>query len=720
MARRYGLASQRLTRLAERWTNDGEVPCHRATASSYGKPDLCHGCLVLWSWPRSGIPARLCLAAIELIKTGRYSPAEEQLLTALTDPSPAVRRDSERELIRLYRYQGRFHDVRPLIRASWCRARQPALVLKELWGFDLAPKPVDLLKSSLRAADQDDDRVWLGWANHAILIGQFDEARSWLERCLSRRPDDLAVWQAQLDLALATGDVGGFWTAAPHLPAARFDLAEVLAYGAWLAASNHDPEREERVLSSLIGCDPGDAKALERLAVLNAEAGRHREAEVLHRGGARSKPGPRKVPPNPPGWRGRAEPEPQVMAELSAKLGRTFDAQAWSILAEAGLGARGGDPPGSTPEGSSLLPDSLVDQATALSAAYGIVAERLTRAGPTLGERLADLRPASVARQAKTTRAGVVRSEAESKKVVADFVDDAQAAGLRFQLESGHTAQHLLPETMSGGVGLIDFDGDGWLDVYCVQGGALADAPGGQGTAPPAAGDRLFRNQGNGTFEDVTEKTGIARIAWGRGYGHGVAVGDYDNDGQPDLFVSRLMTYSLYRNRGDGSFEDVTQSAGLAGRRDHPTSAAWADLDNDGDLDLYVCHYMIWDPAHPPICQDMEGRIYYCHPLKVSPAPDHVFRNGGGRFVDVTAVSGCAETEGRGLGVIAADLDGDHRIDLFVANDSTVNYLYRNQGGFHFEETAIQAGVEAPASRVDTRPAWASRVVILMATADPT
>ena len=155
------------------------------------------------------------------------------------------------------------------------------------------------------------------------------------------------------------------------------------------------------------------------------------------------------------------------------------------------------------------------------------------------------------------------------------------------------------------------------------------------------------------------------------------------------------MTYSLYRNRGDGTFDDVTKSAGLAARRDHPTSAAFADLDNDGDLDLYVCHYMIWDPAHPMICQDKRGRVYHCHPLKVSPSPDHVFRNDGGRFVDVTATSGCAETEGRGMGVVAADLDGDHRIDLFVANDSTANYLYRNRGGFHFEEIGIQAGVGA-------------------------
>src|SRR5262249_24597638 len=162
-----------------------------------------------------------------------------------------------------------------------------------------------------------------------------------------------------------------------------------------------------------------------------------------------------------------------------------------------------------------------------------------------------------------------------------------------------------------------------------------------------------------GHFEDATDRTGIKRIAWGQGYGLGVTVGDYDNDGHPDLFVTRVANYALYRNRGDGNFEDVTEYAGLAGHRDNPTSAAFADLDNDGDLDIYVCHYMLWDPANPQLCPTENGDYFYCSPHKVQPAPDHVFRNGGGRFVDVTAAAGCAETEGHGLGVVAADLDGN-------------------------------------------------------------
>jgi hypothetical protein len=481
--------------------------------------------------------------------------------------------------------------------------------------------------------------------------------------------------------------------AVPYLPAAGFGRAEVLAYRAWLAASNHDREREKAALSSLIECDPGNANALERLAILKVESGRHVEAEALHRRRdeiTEARDRSVQILQNGLNVPNRAH----VLAELSAKLGRTFDAQAWTILAEAGLGDLSGVRY-LTSEGSSPLPPSSVARARALSAQYALAGDDVARAGTMLSERLADLRPARLARQAKTTPRGVGRSDAKSQKFAPAFVDDAQAAGLYFQLENGQSEQHLLPETMSGGVGLIDFDGDGWLDVYCVQGGARTDSPGGPASARTPDGDRLFRNRGDGTFEDVTEKTGVARIAWGQGYGHGVAVGDYDNDGWPDLFVTRLMTYSLYRNQGNGTFEDVTTSAGLAGRRDHPTSAAWADLDNDGDLDLYVCHYMIWDPAHPTLCQDENGKSQYCYPRKVSPSADHVFRNDGHRFVDVTAQSGCAEKEGRGMGVVAADVDGDQRIDLFVANDSTANYLWRNQGGFHFEETGIQAGVAA-------------------------
>ncbi len=244
----------------------------------------------------------------------------------------------------------------------------------------------------------------------------------------------------------------------------------------------------------------------------------------------------------------------------------------------------------------------------------------------------------------------------------------------------------------SGGVGLIDYDGDGFIDVYCVQGGPFPPISGKSGS-----GDKLFRNRGNGSFTDVTRDTGIGGMV--PGYGHGIAVGDYDNDGRPDLFITRWRSYALYHNRGDGTFEDVTRQAGLGGDRDWPTSAAFADFDNDGDLDLYVCHYGAWDPEHPEICKDPSGTIVLtCDPRRVKPLPDHAFRNDTGRFVDVTAAAGLIEHDGRGLGIVAADVDGDRRIDLFVANDSTANLLFRNLGGFRFEEVGHAAGVAANAA----------------------
>ncbi len=284
------------------------------------------------------------------------------------------------------------------------------------------------------------------------------------------------------------------------------------------------------------------------------------------------------------------------------------------------------------------------------------------------------------------------------------FDDLAEASGLRFVFENGRSPQRQIPETTSGGVGLLDYDGDGWLDVYVVQGGAF---PPREAATAANGGDRLFRNRGDGTFEDVSAASGIARLS--RGYGHGVTVGDFDNDGHPDLFVTRWRAYVLFRNRGDGTFEDVTGRAGLDGDRDWPTSAAFADLDGDGDLDLYVCHYLVWDAEHPTLCKRTTvaarservepGQDYnYCTPRPFPALADHLFRNDGGRFVDVTAEAGIVDRDGRGLGVVAADLDEDGRVDLFVANDTTANYLWHNQGGMKFEELGTSSGVACNAA----------------------
>jgi hypothetical protein len=240
---------------------------------------------------------------------------------------------------------------------------------------------------------------------------------------------------------------------------------------------------------------------------------------------------------------------------------------------------------------------------------------------------------------------------------------------------------------MSGGVALLDYDADGWLDVFFPQGGRLADDP-----LEPRPIDRLFRNNHDGTFSDVSEAAGFANLP--RDYTLAATVGDVDNDGRPDLFLSQLTAYTLLRNNGDGTFSDITEKAGLGGRRDNPSSAAFADLDNDGDLDLYVTHYMVFDPENPVLCQGENGEYLYCDPSRVTPAPDHLFRNNGdATFTDVTAEAGLTDPDGRGLGVVAADLDDDGLLDLFVANDGTANYLFHNLGNLKFEEVGLASGV---------------------------
>ena len=266
------------------------------------------------------------------------------------------------------------------------------------------------------------------------------------------------------------------------------------------------------------------------------------------------------------------------------------------------------------------------------------------------------------------------------------FVDVTRQSGVAFRHENGYTGQYKYLEIMGAGVGLFDYDGDGLLDLYFVNGNHIGPQ------ASPGIINRLYRNNGDWTFTDVTDKVGVGHS----GYGQGCCVGDYDNDGDPDLFVSNFGTDVLYRNNGDGTLVDVTAQVGLA-RPGWGQSCSFLDYDRDGWLDLYVQNYLQLDPTKVVKAYVYEGKhklLDYPSPMGFPGAPDRLYRNrGDGTFQDVTEEAGLLQPNGKGMGVACADLNDDGHIDIFVANDTMENYLFWNRGDGTFEEAGLVAGV---------------------------
>jgi len=610
--------------------------------------------------PRSSFASQATLArARALANTGRFSAAEE-LLRSLPRPPASDSSLVRRALELLLRIEGRNREVWPLIVETWQGSPDPAMVLRRIYLLDNSAFPLDYVRTTLTAGARDDDRIWLGKANLAIWTGQFDEAAHWLNLCEQKRPDDWDVWRARLELAIAALDLDAFRQATEHLPAQEFTTVERLRLRAWVAARLGDHRLEHDTLLALVDQDPGNIGAWDRLGELALIVGQVQEAAGFRQRKAELSDARERYKKLIE--RDDRSAHAHELERLAVRLGRGLEARGWSLIHQGRAGT----------ERLTIEPEGDLSASSQ---------------GQSLAAALSDLLSGVASNRTGTATAPTSPSAPPA------FVDDAEVAGLRFVQNNGRSGSKNPPppESMCGGVGLLDFDGDGWLDVFVVQGGPFPPPE-----KPSEDGDRLFRNRRDGTFEDVTKQSGIAAFA--RGYGHGVTVADYDNDGRPDLFVTRWRSYALYHNKGDGSFEDVTAGSGLGGDRDWPTSAAFADLDGDGDLDLYVCHYLRYDPSNPKRCDhpDSPGR-HVCNPLDFPALKDHVFRNEGGRFVDVTAAAGFVDPDGRGLGVVAADLDTDGRIDLYVANDVSANYLFHNLGGFRFEETGQISGAAASA-----------------------
>jgi len=265
------------------------------------------------------------------------------------------------------------------------------------------------------------------------------------------------------------------------------------------------------------------------------------------------------------------------------------------------------------------------------------------------------------------------------------FEEVGEAMGIDFVHHSGHRERFYMPEIMVGGVAVLDYDGDGDLDIYFIQSGDFNEG------ATDLPGNELWRNNGDGSFTNVTAEAGVGD----RGYGSGVGCGDYDGDGDIDIYVTNVGPNVLYRNDGNGTFTDVTAEAGV-GDPGWGTSCAFTDFDSDGDLDLYVMNYVVWSREREITCNTFWNKEQedYCSPNSYeAPARDTLYRNeGNGKFTDVTLEAGLGEAFGNGLGVSCADFDGDDDIDLYAANDQVPNQIWINQGNGRFRDEALLRG----------------------------
>ena len=270
-------------------------------------------------------------------------------------------------------------------------------------------------------------------------------------------------------------------------------------------------------------------------------------------------------------------------------------------------------------------------------------------------------------------------------KTIVTFEEVTKASGIGWVHNNAHSPERFLPETVGAGCAFLDFDNDGWMDIFLVNSGATDFySP----TTPLK--NALYRNNHDGSFTDVTDKAGLA----GGKFGMGVAVADYDGDGWQDLYVTNYGPNVLYRNNGNGTFTEVTDKAGVA-TQGWSTCAVWFDYDNDGKLDLFVSSFVYFDKSQHLLCVDKTmTQNYYCIPRIFKPRPSYLFHNNGnGSFTDVSKESGIAASPGKSFGAVATDVNNDGLLDLFVANDTVPNFLFINKGGGKFEESGLQAAV---------------------------
>ncbi len=288
-----------------------------------------------------------------------------------------------------------------------------------------------------------------------------------------------------------------------------------------------------------------------------------------------------------------------------------------------------------------------------------------------------------------TLGAALLASSKPGEQSRIGFENRQEQSGVTFVLNNGTTEDKPIIDSTLGGVALLDYDNDGYLDIFFTNGASIP----GLSKSNPAFSNRLYHNNHDGTFTDVTEQAGVA----GAGYSMGAAAADYDNDGWTDLYVTGVNRNVLYHNNKDGTFTDVTQKAGVTGtsggKKLWSVAAAWVDYDNDGLLDLFVTNYLAWSPENSRVCGP-PGKRLSCPPSLYKGEPNILYHNNGdGTFTDVSVATGIAKCIGKGMGVAIADYDGDGWTDIFVANDNERNFLFKNQHGQGFDEVAVESFV---------------------------
>jgi tetratricopeptide (TPR) repeat protein len=597
----------------------------------------------------------------------------ETLLRRAIDLNPSLVAARER-LVELYALQLRRDDLRAELDAV--RHMRPWR-LEELNLYSVAGERINTADEGIRrmrqavAANPHDSSAPLLLARYLTEGEQFAEARTLLEAQLAGEPTSSKAAGLLAEVKLNQDDLAGALLTlariSSHSEPDKWYFRSAgrlfLAQGEWQLAAES--------LSAAVRLDPEDLTAVHQLGIalsrLRSDAATPvlRRAELLDRVVRESS----RIP-----GRDLRQVEPLLaivldVAEALYQLERFREAAYWydqALILDPRCAAATRGLKDATANFERAMALAEAPKATPPAAAMSIDWPALV---DQIQQRAAKLPAAQVA--------------AAGSPATIRLADVHAEAGVDFQYFNGQTGLKYLVESMGGGVAVLDYDCDGWPDLYLVQGCALPyDA---KNTSHQ---DKLYRNLGDGRFSDVTAQAGLGDAQ----YGQGCAVGDYDNDGDPDLFVANFGRSVLYRNNGDGTFDDVTTPTGLTGER-WASSAGFADLDKDGSLDLYVSTYV----TSLRVCRGTNGHVATCDPGNFDAEQDRLYHNSGdGKFIDVTESSGIVAPDGKGLGVIHADLDNDSWTDIYIANDGTPNHLFKNcsrPGTIAFQEMGLLASV---------------------------